>query len=210
MYTEEEHQKVLKACRVLPHSLNNYLESDFIMNLFSTVLDYQMKRTTLARAERHYKENHWHKIRTRDDLNSLLEKHPNDKEGNTVTAQYLWGYNYWTRVQQLRRLLSYFDSVGVADQESLRKWAVESDFDRDFKGKAKGLAFVVYKWLVMRQGVPTIKPDSNVKKFLNKATNRIFSDREAVEILERIAGELKIPANELDWSIWDYQTEKGK
>lgn len=58
MVTETEYQQISNACRVLPRTINNYLENDFIMNLFSTVLDYQMQRPTLANAERHYKENH--------------------------------------------------------------------------------------------------------------------------------------------------------
>ncbi|HYH85533.1 MAG TPA: hypothetical protein VEX60_08620 [Pyrinomonadaceae bacterium] len=149
-----------------------------------------------------------HRIRTRADIANFLAKYPNTKEGNVAAAQYLWGYKYWTRLQQLRELLAYFDSVGVTDQESLRRWAKESDFDRDFRGKIKGLAFAIYKWLVMRQGVPTIKPDSNVRKFLTGITKRTLSDRESVDVLERVAKDLGIPANELDWSIWDYQSNK--
>ncbi|MGI8566321.1 MAG: hypothetical protein ACR2LZ_07555 [Pyrinomonadaceae bacterium] len=208
MVTEIEYQQILDACHALPRTINNYLENDFIMNLFSTVLDYQMVRTTLANAESHYKENHWHKIRTRDDLANFLAKYPNTKEGNVAAAQYLWGYKYWTRLQQLRGLLVYFDSVGVTDQEGLRRWANESDFDRDFRGKIKGLSFAIYKWLVMRQGIPSVKADSNVRKFLTGITKHTLSDREAVDVLERVAKDLGIPANELDWSIWDYQSNK--
>jgi hypothetical protein len=64
---------------------------------------------------------------------------------------------------------------------------VWSDFERDFKGRVKGLAFAVYKWLGMRQGVETIKPDTHVKNFLRRTTGRAFSDHEAVSILERVA-----------------------
>jgi hypothetical protein len=39
------------------------------------------------------------KIRTLDDLERLLERHPDEKEGNRQIAQYLWGNNHWTRVQ---------------------------------------------------------------------------------------------------------------
>jgi len=208
MFTDSEYQQILKACRTLPKTINNYLENDFVMNLFSTVLDYQMIRTTLANAESHYKENHWHKIRTRDDLANFLGKYPDTKDGNIAAAQYLWGYRYWTRVHQLRGLVAYFDSSNVTDQESLREWAKTSDFDRDFKGKIKGLSFAIYKWLVMRQGVATIKPDSNVRKFLNGIINRTLPDREAVDVLERTARDLGIPANELDWSIWDFQSNR--
>lgn len=206
--TDAEYRVVLEACLALPRTINNYLEHDYVMNLISTVLDYQMHRTSLARAEGHYKENHWHKIRTRDDLVNFLTRYPDTKEGNVAAATYLWGNRHWTRMQQLRGLFAYLDSVGVTDQESLRRWARTSDFERDFKGKIKGLSFGIYKWLVMRQGVPTIKPDIHVKRFLGAITKRNLSDQEAVSVLERVATELGIPANELDWSIWDYQRDQ--
>ena len=69
----------------------------------------------------------------------------------------------------------------------------------------KGLAFAVYKWPVMRQGVETIKRDVHVKNFLKDITGRMFSDQEAVTVLEKVAKDLKGPANELDWSIWEMQ-----
>ena len=87
----------------------------------------------------------------------------------------------------------------------MRRWAKESDFERDFRGKVKGLAFAIYKWLVMRQGVETIKPDVHVKNFLRNVTGRTLTDQEAVSVLEQVATELQRPANELDWSIWEKQ-----
>jgi hypothetical protein len=205
MVTEAEYHRILTACRALPRTKNNYLENDFIMNLFLTVLDYQMQQAALIKMERHYRENHWNEIRTLDDLARFLSGYPDTKEGNVAAAQYLWGYKYWTRLHQLRGLLAYFDSIGVTNQEALRQWAKASDFERDFKGKIKGLSFAIYKWIVMRQGVPTIKPDSKIKEFLAKVTNRTFTNLEAVEVLETVATELSMPAYELDWTIWDYQ-----
>jgi len=205
MVTEDEYNRILSACRALPRTTNNYLVNDFIMNLFLTVLDYQMQRSALIKMERHYRDNHWNEIRTGDDLARFLSRYPDTKDGNILAAQYLWGYKYWTRLHQLRGLLAYFDSVGVTNQEALRQWAKESDFDQDFKGKVKGLAFAIYKWIVMRQGVPTIKPDIQIKKFLAEVTNRTLTNLEAVDVLETVATELGIPAHELDWTIWDYQ-----
>jgi hypothetical protein len=208
MITDYEYQAILRACRAVPRTRSNYLENDFVMNLFSTVLDYQMHRTSLAKAESHYRENRWREIRTRDDLASFLGRYPDTQEGNTAAALYIWGNRHWTRLGQLRGLLSHFDSVGVTDQDGLRRWARTSSFERDFKGRVKGLSFAIYKWLVMRQGVPTIKPDVHVKNFLRGATGRQFSDEDAVSALEQAAAELAIPANELDWSIWDHQRSK--
>lgn len=57
-----------------------------------------------------------------------------------------------TRAHQLRDLAAYFREVGVVDQDSLRRWAEQSQFRLDFEGKVKGLGIAVYHWLVMRQG----------------------------------------------------------
>jgi len=209
MTSISEYQYIVNSCRELPPPQGNYHVNDYVMNLISTVLDYQMNLTTLTNAESHYKENHWHTIRTRDDLANVLAKYPNDAEGNRAAAYKLWGYRYGNRLQQLRQLLAYFDSIKVTDQESLRSWAEKSDFEKDFRGKVKGLAFAVYKWLVMRQGVETIKPDVHVKNFLKETTGRMFSDQEAVTVLEKVAKDLKRPANELDWSIWERPRAKS-
>jgi hypothetical protein len=205
---DQEYTAILNACRKLPLPRGNYHVDDYVMNLISTVLDYQMNPTTLANAENHYKQNRWHTIRTRDDLANFLKQYPNDREGNIEAAVYLWGYKYGNRLQQLRGLLDYFDSIDVRDQDGLRRWAKESNFERDFKGRVKGLAFAVYKWLVMRQGVETIKPDVHVKNFLREVSGRSFSDAEAVSVLERAARELGRLANELDWSIWEHQRNR--
>jgi len=203
--TNDEYQSVLDACRRLSPPRGNYHVKDYVLNLVSTVLDYQMNPTTLANAEGHFKRNRLPSIKTHKDLADLLSKYPNDREGNINAAIYLWGYKYGNRLQQLRELVAYFDSVGVMDQQGLENWARESSFDRDFKGRVKGLAFAVYKWLVMRQGVETIKPDVHVRNFLRQITGRPFTDQEAVSVLERVAKDLGRPANELDWSIWEKQ-----
>jgi hypothetical protein len=201
----EEYTDVLNACRELPVAKGEYLETDFVMNLMSTVLDYQMHPTTLKNAESHFRLNRWPRIRSRDDLHGLLATYPATDEGNRAAAVYLWGYKYGNRLKQLRDLLDYFDSNSVSDQEALQWWARESSYERDFKGKIKGLGFAIYKWLVMRQGVATIKPDLHVKNFLRSITHRLFSDQEAVDTLEQAAHDLGMAANKLDWAIWEYQ-----
>jgi len=111
MATESEYEAVLNACRVLESPRGNYHVNDYVLNLVSTVLD-QMNPTTLANAENHFKNNRLPKIKTRDDLAEVLMQYPNDREGNINAAVYLWGYKYGNRLQQLRELLAYFDSVG--------------------------------------------------------------------------------------------------
>lgn len=81
----------------------------------------------------------------------------------------------------------------------------QSNFDRDMAGKVKGIGFGIYKWLVMRQGVETIKPDIWVHRFLKQAIGRDMSDVETVKILEAAAEQIGIKAYELDWRIWESQ-----
>jgi len=203
--TSEEYQALKRACESLPSPKGNYLEPDFVSNLLLTVLDYQLKNTIVSRAYDHYKEKHWNRIRTIEDLKGFLANFPTDREGNLRAAKELWGYKYWNRMEQLRDLTRYFDCIGVRDQNSLRQWAIESDFERSFRGRIKGLSYAVYKWLVMRLGVETVKPDIHVMRYVKKSLGRDADDREAVAVLEQIARDLGRNVYELDWAIWEHE-----
>jgi hypothetical protein len=173
------------------------------MNLQETVLDYMMITKAVVRALQHYRDHRWDEIRTLDDLADVFARFPDDKEGNLTLAQYLWGYNMWTRAHQLRDLASFFRSIGVTDQEALKAWAAQAEFERDFEGKVYGLGIAVFQWLVMRQGVETVKPDVHVHRFVTNALGRSVSDAEAIALVEAAAAELGIKAYELDWRIWE-------
>ena len=90
MPTEAEYESVLNACRSLPPPSGNYHVNDYVLNLVSTVLDYQMNATTLANAENHFKRNRLPAIRTRDDLARVLATYSNDREGN-INAAIIFG-----------------------------------------------------------------------------------------------------------------------
>jgi hypothetical protein len=180
-----------------------YLEEDYVMNLLETVLDYMLQTTVVVRALEFFRANRWNEIRSLDDLDALLSRYADDQEGNTALARHLWGYNLWTRGQQLRGLARYFRSIGVTDQEGLRAWAHRSEFRRDFEGRVRGLGPAVYQWLVMRQGVDTVKPDVHVRRFAERAVGRPLSDADVVEVVTRAARRLEIKAYEFDWRIWE-------
>jgi hypothetical protein len=194
---------VAKAAATVPPAKESYLEDDFVMNLMETVLDYQMDTKVVVKALEHYKDQRWAEIRTREDLRSIFARFPEDKEGNLALAQYLWGYNHWTRAQQLRDLTVFLRRVGVVDQDSLKAWATNSNFKKDFEGQVKGLGIAVYHWLVMRQGVDTVKPDVHVRRFAEAAVGRPLRDEEVVEVVTRSAHRLGMKAYELDWAIWE-------
>jgi hypothetical protein len=162
-----------------------------------------MNTKAVVRALEHFNENRAGEIRTIEDLEEALTRFPDDKEGNLGLAQHLGGNNMWTRAEQLRRLTEYFTNIGVRDQESLRAWAAQSEFKPDFEGKVKGLGIAVYHWLVMRQGVDTVKPDVHVRRFAEGAVGRSLSDQDVVEVVTRAAHQLGKKAFEVDWAIWE-------
>lgn len=208
MITQREFDLILKKCRELQPARGVYLEDDYVTNLFLTVFDFRNLSTTVERAITYYRNNRWSEIRTLNDLKRLLSKHRDDKEGNTSISNYIWGYRFWNRVSLLRKLIAYFESIRVTSQTALRHWAWTSDFEKDFKGKIRGMDFAIYKWLVMRQGVETVKPDVHLRRFVESIIRHNFTDNELVDVLEKVAKHLDLKAYELDWRIWESQ--KGK
>jgi hypothetical protein len=196
-------EKLASAARLLPPNTSTYLEEDFVMNLLETVLDYMLKTEVVVRALERFRENRWNEVRTLEDLERVMARFPEDQAGNIALAQYLWGYNLWTRAQQLRDLISYFRSIGVIDQELLKQWALSSTFKNDFAGRVKGLGPAVYQWLVMRQGVDTVKPDVHVRRFAEATVGRKLNDQDVIELTTRAAQQIGIKAFELDWRIWE-------
>lgn len=107
MISEEDIEKLASAARDLPPSASVYVEEDFVMNLLETVLDYMLQTEVVVRALEHFRENRWDEVRSLDDLDQLVLRFPEDQAGNTALAQHLWGYNLWTRAQQLRELARF-------------------------------------------------------------------------------------------------------
>jgi hypothetical protein len=203
MVSEDDVEKLAAAARVLPANTSVYLEDDFIMNLLETVLDYMLQTEVVVRALERFRENRWNEIRTLDDLEQLMARFSEDQAGNTALAQYLWGYNFWTRAQQLRDLVRYFRSIGIVNQQRLKQWALASTFKKDFEGRVKGLGPAVYQWLVMRQGVDTVKPDIHVRRFAEAAVGRKLNAHDVIELTTSAAATIGIKAFELDWRIWE-------
>jgi hypothetical protein len=66
-----------------------------------------------------------------------------------------------------------------------------------------GLAYVVFQWLKMRQGVQTIKPDVHIRDFVLSVAGVWLEDEQLVEVLLNVAEELQVPPADLDWRIWE-------
>ena len=201
--TTTEFALLVDACAKVPPAKNDYRIHDFVENLLLTVVDFQMQTTAVERAHSHFKENVQIDASDLVGLKTVLERYPDNKEGNIELALCLWGYRLWTRAGMLRRLVEFFEAQGVTDQSSLSEWAFRADFKKDFEGKVKGLGYAIFNWLVMRQGVETIKPDVHTLRFVENTIGWSVKDTVAVEALIRVAKELGIPAFKLDWAIWE-------
>lgn len=94
MIATKEYLLLLDKCKKLPLAKGFYLENDYIINLFLTVLDFRLKSNIVEAAIDHYKTKHWEDIRTFYDLKLLLKSYNDNVGENTEAAYYLWGYRY--------------------------------------------------------------------------------------------------------------------
>ncbi|OGB29528.1 MAG: hypothetical protein A3F78_09020 [Burkholderiales bacterium RIFCSPLOWO2_12_FULL_61_40] len=200
-----EYALLLAQCKGLPPPRGTYAVQEFISNLMLTVLDYQLQNKVVDRAHAHFLRLHSEKIRSIVHLAEFLSRYVNDRQGNIDAALALWGYKHWTRLVQLRGLVAYFQSVGVTNTETLQRWAEQALYERDFKGRVKGLGPAVFQWLLMRAGVETVKPDVHVKKFVASVLGYEPTFGAVVHALERISRTIGLRPRELDLSIWERQ-----
>jgi hypothetical protein len=203
MIDETDVERVAAAARDLPPAGAASSDEDFLTSLFVTVLDYQLRTVVVTRALEHFSAEHAGAIGTLDELELVMGRFADDRDGNVELALHLWGYRLWTRAGQLRGLCRYFRGIGVADAPSLRAWAHASEFRADFEGRVKGLGRAVYESLVMRQGVDTVKPDVHVRRFAEAAVGRRLNDDDLVAVATQAAQRLELTAQELDLRIWN-------
>jgi len=220
--SDSDFQRLVSRCSNLPPARQDYRVSDYVENLFLTVLDFQMDHVAIDRAIAYYRQNARKGIANSAALKDLLDEFPDTEAGNGEVAKLLWNNRCWSRVGFLRRLLEYFEMQGVTTQEGLQQWvfraASDANLERDIRTKSKvsfpsknGKKFyhsvgdAIFKWLLIRQGVETVKPDTHIHRFILETIGHPVSNQEAVKLLEKTAREIGVKAYELDWSIWEYQ-----
>jgi hypothetical protein len=180
-----------------------------VLNLLTTVLDFQMKVEVVDRSLEYFSETR--AIRSHRKLREIVDSFPNTKTGNQALANYLWNNNHWSRAQFLRTLLDSVEARGIRGQASLKRWAKNADFDTDVKGQFKtnlhSIGFALFHWLQLRLGIDTVKPDVHILNFVSSAIRRRVRPDETVAALRQIAKTLKLKAHRLDAAIWHYQRD---
>jgi hypothetical protein len=202
--TDAELDALEHAAATIPISSFEFVADDYIIALFDTVLDYQNQAAAIQKAEDHFRAHRFREIRTLDDLEAVIERFPEDRDGNDELAQYLWGNHHWRRAGELRGLVAFFRERNVTTLRRLRTWATTSQ-EEDFVGHIKGLGPAVYRSLAMRMGVDTVKPDVHVLRFVSAAIGRNATQADAVDGLTEVADRFGGGARDLDWSVLAHQ-----
>jgi hypothetical protein len=183
----------------------HYRYKNYAINVMNTALDFQMNYSVVETALNYFIENHNYK--SHGKLVAHVNRYPNTKPGNLRLARNLWNNNHWSRACFLRTILTHFDSIGVRGQKSLEKWAKNADFEQDVKGKIKtkehSVGIAIFKWMQVKCGVNTVKPDVHILNFVSEAVKRRVSPEEAVDGIVLVAKQLKRKAYRIDSAIWN-------
>lgn len=212
--TPEEFQQLLIATADLPFIHQVRVETDYMLDVMETVLNLHIQEPVVVNALNHFQKRHNQSpvqelesacISTHQQLENALSGFPDSEDGNKAASQYLWGNNHWTRLEMLRRFLVFLASNNITDQPSLHAWAKQAEFERDFKGKVKGLSIAVFHWLLIRCGVPSVKPDIWVINFAHRVTGKRISGKKLVKAFAEIAPLIGQSQQTIDLTIWHYE-----
>jgi hypothetical protein len=203
----DQFTRLAVATMELPFFYQQREPTDYILDVMETVINFHNQITVLVNSLTYFREHvqQQQNIYTHQQLQAFLKQFPNDQVGNEVASQLLWGNRLWTRIELLRRLLDFFESIGVTDQEALRAWAYQASFERDWKGRVKGLGIAVFHWLKIRCGVDSIKPDVWVINFGKRVIGKHVSEKVLVDSFAKIAPLVGQSLATLDITIWHYE-----
>lgn len=205
--TDDEFTKLAVAVAGLPFIRPAKWETDYLEDVMHTVLNFHIQEPVVINALNFFQlqVQRQHRINDHHQLKALLAKFPNDKDGNEAAAIFLWSNRHWTRIELLRRLLDFFESIGVTDQPSLHAWIKTATFGADFKGKVKGLGISVYEWLRIRCGIDSIKPDVWVINFAKRVVGKRISEKALVDTFGRISPLVGQSLSTIDVTIWYFE-----
>ena len=109
----------------------------------------------------------------------------------------------------LRVLLSGFEQRGIVDQKTFHDWVEKADFERDVKGQFRfenfSIGYAGFRWLQIRCGIKTVKPNVHITRFIERIIKRTVSPEEAVDGLIQVAKLSNRKANRLDAAIWLFE-----
>ena len=202
--TPEDFAALANAVAELPFTQPHRAPADYMLDLMETVINFHIRVEVVLSSLGYFRDHvqQQHQIYTHQDLKTLLTRFSDDEDGNKAVSQFLWGNFLWTRIALLRKLLAFFESVGVIDQASLHAWAARSTFEHDFRNKVKGLGIAVFHWLQIRSNVDSVKPDVHVLNFGKRVIGRRVSEKVLVDAISQIAPLVGQSMATVDVTVW--------
>lgn len=73
-----------------------------------------------------------------------------------------------------------------------------------------GIGYATVSYFLMLLGVPGIKPDRMIHRFLKDATDHAFTNGNAEQVLRAVAAHFGVQDHELDHAIWRYESERAR
>ncbi|MDD2740629.1 MAG: hypothetical protein PHV02_00010 [Rhodocyclaceae bacterium] len=205
--TPEEFTKLATAVAGLPFIQPAQRETDYVEDVMHTVLNFHIQEPVVVNALNFFQlqVQNQHRINDHHQLKAILARLPDDRDGNEAASLFLWSNRHWTRIELMRRLLEFFESIGISDQPSLRAWAKAASFEADFKDRVKGLGIAVFHWLQIRCGVDSIKPDIWVINFGKRIVGKRITEKVIVETFGKIAPLVGESMSTIDLTIWHFE-----
>lgn len=202
-------QPFLEFIKILPIDLNQIVpEFNYdnpVLILADAVLSMNRKYEAFVIPRiRHLEKAN---ITTLNQLDALITQ-----RGIEAFAQ-VWNYNDPRRVEILQHLAEKFLQIKVAyrldnDLEALRRWGKEAKPEEWESFGVKGIAFTTYQYLRILCGANTVKPDIHIKRAFVEAVGKSLPLEEIVKVVEETAKQMNIPAQQLDYALWSYYSQR--
>ncbi len=119
-------------------------------------------------------------------------------------------------IEIAKRLVDLKEST--SDLDVLKKWAKNADpyhHEKDKIGEINGVGLLTFQYLRMNAGIDTVKPDRQVRKFLNLLKDKLETDKintsskiEALKSCEWICNNTNLRMIDLDQIAWWYFSGK--
>jgi hypothetical protein len=86
---------------------------------------------------------------------------------------------------------------------------IEPDTAKTTLRAVSGIGFATSNYFLMLLGVPGVKPDRMIHRFLKEAAGHAFSNTQAVEVLHAVAAHFGVREHKLDHAIWRYESQRA-
>jgi hypothetical protein len=107
------------------------------------------------------------------------------------------------KLRRVRRVVELFSEEGIETAEELQGWLQQAD-NLEKLQRLKGIGKATRDYFGMLVGLPVVKVDRHLKRFLHAAGIDFSGHDEAREIIIRAADLMERDQRSLDHSIWKY------